>query len=149
LAIGEKIRRMQLEDLDEIMAIEQVSFPTPWARQSYEGELYNELSCYLVSEHEGRVTGYVGTWFIFDEAHITNVAVHPEFRGRRLAEELLTTLEIIAVGRGVRKMTLEVRPSNISALRLYRRLKYLPIGLRKGYYIDNGEDALIMAKNLF
>lgn len=149
IVMPKNIRLMRLSDLDAIMAIEEVSFPTPWSRQAYEGELSNQLSCYVVSEHDGKVTGYAGAWIIIDEAHVTNVAVHPDFRGQRLGEELLSVLEQLAVCRGARRITLEVRPSNIAALRLYRRIRFLPVGLRKGYYTDSGEDALVMAKNLF
>ncbi|NLU49613.1 MAG: ribosomal protein S18-alanine N-acetyltransferase [Syntrophomonadaceae bacterium] len=147
--MGKNFRPMQMTDLEQVMAIEKVSFPTPWSREAYEAELFNQLACYIVSEHDGVVTGYAGAWCILDEAHITNVAVHPEWRGQVLGEELLRTLEQMVFLRGARRITLEVRPSNTPALRLYRRLGFLPVGLRKQYYADSNEDAIVMAKPIF
>ncbi|MCR4399515.1 MAG: ribosomal protein S18-alanine N-acetyltransferase [Syntrophomonadaceae bacterium] len=143
-----RIRSMRREDLDAVMTIEDASFPTPWSRQSYEGELDNPMAHYVTAECEGMVVGYGGVWFIVDEGHITNVAVHPMWRGRRIGEKLLRALEAIVQARGGKRITLEVRPSNVAALRLYRRLHYLPLGLRRGYYTDTGEDALVMARDL-
>ncbi|ADI01344.1 ribosomal protein S18-alanine N-acetyltransferase [Syntrophothermus lipocalidus] len=143
-----EIRKMEPEDLDQVMSIEEVSFPTPWSRESYEGEMQNRLAHYIVGDHEGQVVGYAGIWLIIDEGHITNVAVHPDWRGQGVGEILLNALIALAMIRGVQRMTLEVRPSNLPALRLYRKLNFLPIGLRRQYYSDTGEDAIVMEKLL-
>jgi len=140
---------MRPEDLDQVMSIEVVSFPTPWSRDSYEGEMKNSLARYIVVECEGQVAGYAGVWLVADEAHITNIAVHPDWRGQGVGEALLNALVAIAAGSGAQRLTLEVRPSNLPALRLYRKFRFLPVGLRKKYYSDTGEDALVMEKLLF
>lgn len=142
------VRDMEREDIDQILLIENVSFPAPWSRQSFEGELQNPLSVYLVADCGGTIVGYAGVWCIFDEGHITNVAVHPGYRGNRIGETLLEELEAIVAGNGGTMMTLEVRPSNEAALSLYSRFRFKPVGRRKGYYTDNNEDAIIMTKEL-
>jgi len=101
-----------------------------------------------VAEVGGLVVGYSGMWVILDEGHITNVAVHPEHRGKQIAESLLLELIKAGVVRGVRRVTLEVRPSNRAALNLYNRLGFVSAGRRKGYYSDTGEDAIIMWRHL-
>lgn len=142
-----EISPMTEADLDEVMEIEQVSFPIPWSRSSYLSELQqNLLSVYLVARHEGRLLGYAGMWIIVDEGHITNVAVHPDYRNRGLGYLLMGELIRIGMQHNIGSVTLEVRPSNISAQRLYRKLGFVPNGLRKGYYTDSGEDAIIMWK---
>lgn len=143
------IRPMMVKDLDRVMAIEKVSFPVPWSREAYLRELYdNALAHYYVALVGEEVVAYAGMWLILDEAHITNVAVHPGYRGRRIGEVLLKVMMEEAKIRGAERMTLEVRVSNIPAQRLYRRLGFHPAGLRKGYYEDNNEDALIMWRRL-
>lgn len=137
------------EDLDGVLAIEKVSFPTPWTRNSYLNEIYsNDFAYYYVARFEREVIGYAGLWIIFDEAHVTNVAVHPDYRGRRLGELLLNILIQEAIYLGADRMTLEVRVSNHPARRLYERLGFVSAGIRKGYYNDNKEDAIIMWKRL-
>lgn len=143
-----QIRKMAAEDLDAVLEIERVSFPTPWSRQAYLSELQNDFAKYLVVEEDNRIVGYGGMWLIIDEAHITNVAVAPDCRGRQLGEQLLKWLMGIASMYGARGVTLEVRPSNRPAQRLYNRLGFTPAGLRRGYYTDTGEDAIIMWKYL-
>lgn len=142
-------RRMTLRDIDRVLAIERASFSAPWSRNAFVGELTeNHFARYLVML-EGEVTiGYGGMWIIIDEAHVTNVAVHPDFRGRKLGESLLRRLMAEAVASGARKMTLEVRVSNDRALGLYRKLGFRDVGVRRGYYTDNKEDALIMWADL-
>lgn len=139
------IEPMRVEDVEEVLVIEQVSFATPWSRLAFLSELLeNERSVYLVAREEGRVVGYVGMWRILDEGHITNLAVHPDFRRQGIGRRLLQTLSNLSVARGLRRMTLEVRVSNDPAQRLYASLGFLVAGRRPGYYQDNHEDALIM-----
>ncbi|WP_251523559.1 ribosomal protein S18-alanine N-acetyltransferase [Robertmurraya korlensis] len=138
-------RYMKEEDIDQILKIEELSFATPWTRQSFENELnLNQFAVYLVLEKEGKIVGYCGMWLIVDEAHITNIAVLPEFRGQKLGEAILRMIMEVAKKRGAKTMTLEVRVSNTVAQSLYRKLGFMNGGIRKNYYTDNYEDALVM-----
>ncbi|WP_368780804.1 ribosomal protein S18-alanine N-acetyltransferase [Alicyclobacillus fastidiosus] len=139
------IRRMLLQDLDDVLHVEHRAFTAPWSRAAFLGELVeNRLARYVVAELDGRVIGYGGLWMILDEGHVTNIAVDPDFRGRKLGEKLLRTLMSMCAASGGRKMTLEVRVSNTVAQNLYRKYGFERVGLRKGYYTDNREDAIIM-----
>ncbi|MED0680969.1 ribosomal protein S18-alanine N-acetyltransferase [Aneurinibacillus thermoaerophilus] len=139
------IRRMEMKDLDDIEEVEQLSFPTPWSRESFINELKNNVFArYFVIEKDKRVIGYGGMWLVLDEAHITNIAIHPDYRGLRLGERLMRRLMGLAIRSGAASMTLEVRKSNEVAQRLYRKLGFVEEGVRPGYYTDNGEDAIIM-----
>lgn len=142
-----RFEKMREEHLDQVEAIEKEAFPTPWSRSAFAGELLqNDFAYYIVALHEDVVVGYGGMWLILDEAHITNVAVRADCRGQRIGQALM--LEIIrqAVIRGVKSMTLEVRPSNDAARHLYQGLGFVDRGVRKHYYSDNNEDAIIMWK---
>jgi ribosomal-protein-alanine N-acetyltransferase len=142
------IARMTLSDVEEVLAIERVCFPTPWSRNAFVGELTeNPLALYLTGKSDGRVVCYAGSWIIQDEAHITNVAVHPAFRGRKLGEKICVSLLEKAAERGAMRATLEVRVSNIRAQSLYVKLGFYSVGLRPGYYTDTNEDAVIMWKD--
>jgi [ribosomal protein S18]-alanine N-acetyltransferase len=145
------IRPMRVEDIHGVLAIEQMSFPTPWPRDAYQHELRdNRLACYLVAREFHRLVGYAGMWVILDEAHVTTIAVDPLHRRRRIGERLLVALIDEAMRRGARWVTLEVRKSNLGAQSLYRKYGFRDIGLRKGYYSDNREDAIVMwTGNLF
>ncbi len=143
-----EVKPMSESDLPEVMEIEKVSFPTPWSKESYLAELENEAARYRVVRLEGKLVGYGGMWLIVDEAHITNVAIHPDFRQQGIGERLMTELIGLANQHKAIGITLEVRPSNQGALRLYNKLGFLPTAIRKGYYSDTGEDALIMWKYL-
>lgn len=143
-----RIREMRRRDLDQILEIEELCFPLPWSRESFLTELKNPLAQYIVAQEGFVLQGYAGVWLIFDEGHITNVAVHPRARGRRIGELLLANIMALASANGAVVVTLEVRPSNDAALSLYRRMGFEEKGLRRGYYLDNGEDALIMVKKL-
>ena len=142
------IREMKRKDLDQILEIEKLCFPLPWSRESFLSELKNPLARYIVAEESFVLQGYAGIWLIFDEGHITNVAVHPRARGRRIGELLLVNIVTLAGAHGATAVTLEVRPSNHAALSLYRLMGFEEKGLRRGYYLDNGEDALVMVKKL-
>ncbi|ACL19448.1 [SSU ribosomal protein S18P]-alanine acetyltransferase [Desulfitobacterium sp. LBE] len=139
------IRPMQESDLSTILEIEHACFPAPWAPQSFVSELRdNEYARYFCLEHEGNIIGYMGLWFILEEGHITNVAVAPGYQGMGGGEFLMRSVIDLMVKEGMERMTLEVRASNTSAQRLYERLGFVTAGVRKGYYSDNREDALIM-----
>lgn len=140
---------MTIQDLDRIVEIEQRSFTLPWSRSSFHQELTNNpYARYIVMEHDGQIIGYCGMWLVMDEAHITNIAVLPEFRGKKLGEALMKRAMALAREEGAKTMTLEVRVSNIVAQSLYRKLGFLNGGIRKRYYSDNQEDALVMWVNL-
>lgn len=144
------IERMQEKDLDQVLEIERLSFPTPWSRHSFISELRdNEFAHYFVCRVDGRVAGYAGMWVILDEAHITNVAVHPDYRGKGLGHLLLAELMRQSLLRGADRITLEVRKSNLAAQRIYEHMGFRATGIRKGYYTDTGEDAVIMWKILY
>jgi len=138
---------MTVEDVDEVLSIEQVAFSTPWSRSAFLGELTsNPLALYFVGRLEGRIVCYGGCWLIHGEAHITNIAVAPGFRGRGFGEGVCVWLMREAAHRGMTRATLEVRVSNLVARELYRKLGFVPAGVRPNYYTDTQEDALIMWK---
>jgi ribosomal-protein-alanine N-acetyltransferase len=145
---------MRVEDLDAVLAIERLSFPHPWSRQAFLYELRDNRVARLwvarlaADGPEGPIVGYLCLWLIADEVHVTNVAVHPAHRQRGIGRHLLgTLLELYRQG-GARRAALEVRPSNHSARRLYEAFGFRQVGLRKGYYFDTGEDALLMEASL-
>lgn len=140
---------MRLRDVPGVLVVEKHSFPTPWSRHAFLSELFeNDRAYYIVAKAEDRIVGYAGVWLIAGEGHVTNVAVHPEFRQQGVGRQLMETLEALVRSRGGDRLTLEVRVSNDTAQRLYERLGYRGHGVRKGYYRDNNEDALIMWKEL-
>lgn len=138
---------MGLEDLPQVMEIERRSYLTPWSRGAFVSELMErERARYIVARLDGRVVGYAGMWLILDEAHVTNIAVHPEYRNQRIGHRLLKAVEEHSEARGIKEITLEVRASNEPAKRLYRNHGFVPTGVRPGYYRDTDEDAIIMTK---
>jgi [ribosomal protein S18]-alanine N-acetyltransferase len=139
------IEPMRLEDLEAVHAIERASFRSPWPANAYRSELEsNRLAAYLVARAEGEIVGFGGMWLMVDEAHITTFAIHPTWRRQRIGERLLLSFLDLAIGRGAREATLEVRLSNLPARRLYEKYGFRPVGLRPRYYSDDNEDALIM-----
>lgn len=142
-------REMKEEDIDQVLVIEHASFSTPWSKEAFYNELNkNRFALYLVLEDQGKVVGYCGTWIVIDEAHITNVAMLPEYRGKGLGEATMKKLIEVAKEKGVKTMTLEVRVSNHVAQSLYRKLGFQDGGIRKNYYTDNQEDGLVMWVNI-
>ena len=136
---------MTLDDLDDVLAIERVSFKTPWSRAAFSYELtQNRVARCVVARAAARLCGYLCLWEIGHEIHITNLAVHPEWRRRGIARALIESILAEGRARGVLLAFLEVRPTNVEALGLYESLGFRVIGERKGYYFDTGEDALIM-----
>ena len=139
------IRRMTLNDLDAVAAIEEATFPTPWSRDSFRQELERNVAArYLVAEKDGQVIGYAGAWIILDESHITNIAIEESRRGLGYGRALTTALMQYLSNLGAAYATLEVRRSNLRAQNLYKSLGFVELGVRKRYYEDNREDALIM-----
>lgn len=147
------IRTMILADLPVVLHIDRLSFPLPWSERTYRFELEeNRASCLYVVEvanhGQADVVGYVGLWFVIDEAHISTLAVHPDYRGEGIGERLLQHALDYAFGQGAATVTLEVRVSNRPALSLYYKYGFEVVGKRRGYYRDNSEDAYIMALNI-
>ena len=139
------IEPMRLDDLAAVHDIERWSFTTPWPAHAYRTEVEsNRLAHYRVMRIDGRVVAYAGLWIMLDEAHITTFAVDPPWRRRRLGERLLLAMLDLAIERGAREATLEVRLSNLAARRLYEKYGFRPVGIRPRYYSDDNEDALIM-----
>lgn len=137
---------MTSEHLVDICEISIFSFPIPWSYDSFKRELKNKLASYLVVIMDNRVIAYGGIWVILEEAHITNIAVHPDYRCKGIGETLLNALLDKAYARGAKEITLEVRVSNLPAQWLYKKSGFSEEGIRKNYYEDNKEDALIMWK---
>ncbi|KAB2330019.1 ribosomal protein S18-alanine N-acetyltransferase [Bacillus mesophilum] len=142
-------RFMKEEDIEDVLQIEQASFTTPWTREAFYHEMtQNRFAVYVVLEEDGKIIGYCGSWVVVDEVHITNVAIHPNFRGQKLGEALMRNMIEVAIELGAVSMTLEVRVSNHIAQALYRKLGFQDGGIRKNYYTDLQEDALVMWVNL-
>ena len=139
-----EFRLMKQEDADEIAAIEEMTFAMPWSRKDFWYEAINENAIYIVGIIEDKIVAYAGAWISFEEAQVTNVAVHPDYRGQGIGAELFAKLIDEVKKINVTAITLEVRPSNESAIKLYEKFGLKSVGRRKGYYIDNNEDALIM-----
>ncbi|MBQ2747372.1 MAG: ribosomal protein S18-alanine N-acetyltransferase [Firmicutes bacterium] len=142
------VRAAEIKDASEIAEMEKLCFTTPWSLESIQHEIAeNKLALYVVGEVDGKVVGYVGIWLIVDEGHITNVAVHPDWRRKHIGEAIIKTLIDVTESHGVVAHTLEVRASNIPAQKLYEKFGFMSVGIRQGYYEDNGEDAIIMWRN--
>jgi len=142
------VRKLTGHDLNELMVIENDSFSMPWSRQSYENELKNQWAEYLVCDWGGELAAFGGMWTVYEESHITNLAVAKKYRGRGLGRVLMQELERLARAKRANRILLEVRPSNTPALDMYKKLGYIPISVRREYYEDNREDALVMIKHL-
>lgn len=132
--------------IDEIVAINKLSFHSIWDKKSYLEELNNGFARYVVAMKDNIVIGYGGMWVIIDEGHITNIAVHPEYRGNGIGSLIVQSLIDICIVEHVPSLTLEVRKTNFIAQNLYKKYGFTQEGLRKKYYGDNGEDAIIMWK---
>lgn len=139
------IRQADAKDAEAIHEIECLCFPDPWSLESllYEFE-QNPMAFYIVAEIEGEIVGYAGLWWIGDEGHITNVAVRPGWRNHHIASEILEALIGHTEEQGIRAYTLEVRADNRPAQGLYEKYGFAVEGVRKGYYRQGKEDALIM-----
>ncbi|SNZ15303.1 [SSU ribosomal protein S18P]-alanine acetyltransferase [Terribacillus aidingensis] len=143
------VRQMQLADIPAVYTIETASFATPWTIDIFEREITeNTFASYFVIENEGVIAGYCGMWLVIDEAQITNIAILPSYRGKKLGEKLFAHVMEQAILAGAYRLSLEVRVSNLPAQHLYRKFGLVPGGIRKNYYTDNQEDAIVMWVNL-
>lgn len=132
-------------DIDRVCSINNLSFCTPWSYESIKNDLHNKFSYYIVVKYNNEVIGYAGLWFIIDEADITNIAIHPDFRGLGGGSKLMSALIDLCIKYKIPSLTLEVRKSNIIAQNLYKKFGFIEEGIRKKYY-DGIEDAIIMWK---
>lgn len=145
-----RYRRMTLEDVEQVYAIDVLSFPLPWSERSYRFEiLENPTSRTWVAEAvdsrgQTQVAAMIVVWVILDEAHVATIAVHPDYRQRGIGHRLLATALLDAAERGVIQVYLEVRRGNLTAQSIYARFGFKVTGERPGYYRDNNEDALLM-----
>lgn len=140
------IRPIREADVAQIHEIETLCFAMPWSAESILHDVKeNVVARWLVlDDGEGRILAYAGMWFVLDEAHVCNVAVHPDFRRRGYGKRIFEALCSLAQENSMSMMTLEVRRSNLAAQNLYHQCGFLDVGYRKRYYEDNREDALIM-----
>lgn len=141
------IRRMTHADLEQVIAIDQVSFSLPWPQRSFQFELdENFVSRCWVAEVDGRIAAMMVGWMMMDEMHIATIATHPEFRGRGIGKKILVHALCWARDReGLVRAFLEVREGNAAAMKMYRSLGFVEDGRRKEYYKDNNEDAILMS----
>lgn len=142
------IEPMQPADLDQVLTIERLSFPSAWSRESYLRELRSRNSYYFVARLAGAIIGHAGIWTVSDEAHISTIAVHPHHRRRGLGRRLLSHLIQLARRQHAAKITLEVREANHIARSLYRTFGFDEAGVLPRYYGDTGETGVIMCKLL-
>ncbi len=138
------IRPMTREDVPAVSAVDRLCFTLHWSENSFAAETTNTVGRYLVAELDGRIVGYIGAHVIMDEAHVTTFGVHPDCRRRGIGERLLVEMLRRAMDAGCRRVTLEVRESNLGAQALYRRYGFAPISRRRAYYSDDQEDAVVM-----
>lgn len=148
-----ELRPMTVADIPAVLSVDRVSFPTPGSEQLYRQELTgNPLAHYQVlTENQGGdpvIIGYAGYWLIAGEVHISTIAIHPDRRGRGLGEWLLINLLLLACATAPLLITLEVRRSNRVARSLYLKYRFEEVGVRRGYYRDTGEDALLLTVDL-
>ena len=147
-----RIKQIETSNLNDIIEIEALSYgPHHWSYESFEGEIKSNLAYYICAVDENdKVLGYLGLWRVIDEAHITTLAVHPEHRREHIAQRLLLNMLDFCYQEKVKYITLEVRVSNEGAKKLYEKFGFMSLGIRKQYYQDNNEDAIIMwTKNIF
>jgi ribosomal-protein-alanine N-acetyltransferase len=138
-------REMVTEDIPAVVEIEQESFAIPWTQEVFEHEMTgNDYAHYIVAVDGEEVIGHCGMWIVLDECHITNVAVRLHMRGNGIGEALMREAITLCKDMDVRLMTLEVRMTNDTAQNLYRKLGFQDGGIRKNYYTDDHEDALVM-----
>ena len=141
-----KIERMGIAHVSEVAELEKLCFSDPWSEKSVTSELDNELALWLVAVEDSRVAGYVGSQTVAGETDMMNIAVHPDFRRRGVAEQLVDALIVQLREQQSRCLTLEVRASNDAAQALYEKLGFSQIGRRPRYYRNPKEDALILRK---
>lgn len=144
-----EITNMRRVHLTDVMRIEKEAFSTPWTEEMFRQEVEdNEMSRSFVALYEGRLIGYFVAWFIHDQVHLLNIAVASSHKRRGIAKRMLEYLIDLSTNQNKQMITLEVRESNESAIALYRAFGFIQIGLRREYYTDDKENAVLMLKYL-
>lgn len=141
-----RITLMESAHVSQVAQLEKLCFSAPWSENSISSELTNPLSCWLVALDGDRVAGYVGSQTVLDESDMMNIAVDPQYRRQSIAQALVEELVKCLARKGSRCLTLEVRASNAGAIALYGKLGFVQVGLRKNYYRNPREDAMILRK---
>ena len=146
-----KIEKMEQKHIDEVLQIEELCYGAHhWSKDSFLTELNNKISSYKCITFNNKCIGYIGFWKIIDEAHITNLSIHPNFQNKKMAQNLLLNMIDECYKEKIKYITLEVRVSNEKAISLYEKFGFKSLGIRKNYYQDNNESALIMwSENIF
>ena len=144
-----QILKMTTEHIKDVHKIEEDCFSIPWSEKSFYDELTkNKMAIYIVAKEDEKIIGYGGMWHVINEGHITNVAVKKEYRGKGIGNQIINALIDIAKEKEMIGITLEVRTSNDVAQNLYKKNGFIIEGIRKEYYDDNKEDAILMWKHL-
>ncbi len=144
-----QILKMTTEHIKDVHKIEEDCFSIPWSEKSFYDELTkNKMAIYIVAKEDEKIIGYGGMWHVINEGHITNVAVKKEYRGKGIGNQIINALIDIAKEKEMIGITLEVRTSNNVAQNLYKKNGFIIEGIRKEYYDDNKEDAILMWKHL-
>lgn len=139
------VRKMELNDVSNVGKVEAASYMNPWPQDIFFRELAeNDHAHYFVAMLESHVIGYGGMWLVLDDAQITNIAVHPSYRGNKYGEKLFKHMIDFGLNHGMKRLSLEVRKSNTVAQRMYEKFGLVRGGIRKNYYTDDGEDAVVM-----
>lgn len=141
------IREMNKDDIDQVFSIECESFSDPWSKVSLQNEIDNPNATYLVIIENNSIIAYAGLWKIFDEGHITNIAVKKEKRGKGIGTILTEKLISNGKNKSIFKFTLEVRENNINAIKMYKKIGFKEVGIRKDFYDKPKENAIIMWLN--
>lgn len=141
------IQKMEVNDLEHIVELEQQCFTSPWSKDDFLYELNeNPFGYYVVLKEQDQITGYLGLWMDEERAQITTIGVDPKHRSKGYAKALMEHMLDVCSKRGVQMYSLEVRVSNTPAIALYERYGFKKVGIRKAYYKDNHEDAYLMIK---
>jgi [ribosomal protein S18]-alanine N-acetyltransferase len=142
------ITRMRVEDIEHVSRLERRCYSMPWSSSAYVTEIGNPNAYYTVAkDYDGKVLGYAGMWVVMGEMHITTIAVDPSRRGERIGERLLIDLFEYAMAHGGDRTTLEVREHNRAARNLYLKYGFIEVAIRRNYYSDNSENAIVMWLN--
>lgn len=142
-----RVRIAKSSDLDDIYELDMQTFAMPWSKEALSYDiLENDNAFVIVAEYEGEFAGYADTWTVLDEADLNSIAVRVDFRRKGIGDAIMLAMTEILSANGVATINLEVRVSNMPAIKLYKKYGFNECGVRPGYYLDNGEDALIMKR---
>lgn len=138
--------KLKTEYLESLVSLENLCFKIPWSKKLFENDIKNPSAFYVLAICEKKVIGYCGLYKVLNEADITNLAVHPDFRRQGIAQRILSQIFEHCLQNKIKQITLEVRESNTNAINLYKKNGFIVVGKRKNYYSDNHETAILMTK---